>query len=212
MQLLHCSFKVSSCEVELQWTTLTADHSWGEIEYICMANAIMEELSWLLRPSKISKHYFMYMFQPVFNEAQLVGANQTDTFEYRQLQAKVYELMPPTLMMDSVYAAIFFLVLFGFLRLAIGFLLPTYFQSLGYRKPMMLYFVMFFILVISWAQYNNINIGKDKRNEIGPYLASLVHHGFVVFLGLRCIFYDFMNIYRLGTFCPFAHGSPRWLH
>ena len=92
---------------------------------------MIEGLSWLLLPSTMTKFYFMYMFQPVVNEAHLKGANLTDTFEYRQLQLKVHDLMPPTLMMDSLYATVFFLLLFGLLRLAIRFLLPTYFKSLG---------------------------------------------------------------------------------
>lgn len=130
-----------------------------------------EDLSWFLKPSTIPKHYFMYMFLPVVNEAQLVASNKTYTDEYKQLQVKVHQLMPSTLPMDACYAAVFFLFLFALLRVGISFFLPTYFNSLD----------------------------KSKKNEIGPYLASLVHHGFVVFLGFRCILLDFIHILSKGT-------------
>ena len=44
----------------------------------------------------------------------------------------------------------------------------------------------------------DVNIGENKRNEIGPYLASLVHHVFVVVMGLRCILSDIFNILTRG--------------
>ena len=90
-----------------------------------------EDLSWFLKPSTIPKHYFMYMFLPVVNEAQLVASNKTYTDEYKQLQVKVHQLMPSTLPMDACYAAVFFLFLFALLRVGISFFLPTYFNSLG---------------------------------------------------------------------------------
>ena len=88
---------------------------------------------------------------------------------------------------DSLIYSTFFFVLFLFTKFVFEKLLPKYYASLG----------------------------EAKRNEIGPYLASLVHHSFVVYLGIAGIIAEayrpenvsystYMD--RFGVVVPFCFG------
>ena len=139
----------------------------------------------------------MYMFQPVIYETQLISENLTDSFDYKQLQATVYTQMQPTLKRDSCYATVFFIALFGTLRLTIEFLFPNYYNSLGSVSCVVHFCFHYNHFTSCW------NVGENKKGEVGPYVASLFHHCFVVFKGFRCIILDLLVILSHGNLTAF---------